>query len=116
MLIVLFFKCMTALLSSAYHRGEGIKWNLVSYTVVMFSWATVLTGMDLDIQSISHIDNREFTGPEGLLPSGPLGYFLSIYLKPINVIPNAAFVVGGWLADGFLVSPLFDAAFTLPAV
>lgn len=43
MLIVSFFKCMTALFGPTYRRGEGIKWNLVSYTVVMFSLATVRT-------------------------------------------------------------------------
>ena len=112
MLIVLFFKCMTALLSLTYRRGEGIKWGLVSYTVVMFALATVLTGMDLDIQSISYVDNRDYSSIDGSTGFGPFGYFLSIYFKPINVIPSAAYIFGGWLADGLLVGSLFDAAFT----
>ena len=109
---MLFFKCMVSLLSPAHRKGEPIKWWLVSYTVVMFSLATVLTGMDLDIQSISHIDNRNFPGVKGKFPPGPYGYFMSIYYKPINFIPTAAFVLTNWLADGLLVGPLFDDALT----
>lgn len=107
MLIVLFFKCMTALLNPIYRRGESIKWALVSYTVVMFSLATVVTAMNLHIESISHIDNRNFPGATDEEYPGPSGYINSIYLKAINVVPNVAFVGSGWLADGFLVSSLF---------
>ena len=114
MLIVLFFKCMTALLSPIYHKGEGIKWGLVSYTMVMFSVATLLTGMDSDLLSIAHIDDRDFPGVEGELPPGPYGYFMSIYYKPINMVPTVAFVLNNWLADGFLVCSSFDAASTRP--
>jgi hypothetical protein len=67
-LIVLFFQCMAALFNPANRRREGIKWGLVSYTVVMFSFVTVFTAMNLNIQSISYIDNREFPGVEGVLP------------------------------------------------
>ena len=108
MLVVLFFKCMTSLLNPIYRRGERIKWGLVSYTAVMFALATVLTGMSLHILSISFIDNREFSHPEGRLHPGPYGYFEWIYYKPINIIPNAAFCLNNWLADGLLVSSLFD--------
>jgi len=112
MLIILFFKCMNSLLSRAHRRGEPIKWGLVSYTVLMFSLATVLTGMDLNIQSISHIDNRNFPGVKGKFPPGPYGYFMSIYYKPINYIPTVLFILSNWLSDGLLVSSLFNAAFT----
>jgi len=111
MLIVLFFKCMTSLLSPAHRRGERIKWGLVSYTVIMFSLATVLTGMDLNIQSISHIDNRNFPGVKGKFPPGPYGYLMSIYYQPINYVPTVVFILTNWLADGLLVSSLFDGAF-----
>ena len=101
---MLFFKCMTALLSPVYRRGDRIKWGLVSYIVIMFSLATVLTGMDLNVQSISHIDNRDYPGVDGLIWPGPYGYYTIIYFKPINFIPTVAFVLNNWLADGFLVS------------
>ena len=108
-LISLFFKCMTALLNPVNRRGEGIKWGLVSYTVVMFSVVTVYTAMNLHMVSISFIDNREFPGAMGDVHPGPYGYFVSIYYKAISVVPNAAFCLNNWLADGLLVSLLFDA-------
>ena len=114
MLVVLFFKCMTALINPVYRRGERIKWGLVSYTVVMFILATVLTAMNLHILSISFIDNREFSPSIKGLHIGPYGYFEVIYYKAINVVPNAAFCLNNWLADGLLVSSLFDARVVHP--
>ena len=80
MLIVLFFKCMSALLKPLNCRGERVKWGLVSYTIAMFSFVTVYTAMNLHILSTSFIDNREFPGADGVHP-GPYGYFMSIYYK-----------------------------------
>jgi len=103
---------MTALLNPVHRRGEGIKWGLVSYTVVMFSLATVDTAMNLNTESISHIDNRNFPGAAGVAPPGPIGYFESISLKAVNIVPNVAYVVSNWLADGFLVSSSFRVVLT----
>ena len=61
--------------------------------------------MQLDVQSISYIDNREFPG-DGVFYPGPLGYEMLIAPKAIVVIQNSAFVLSNWLADGLLVSPL----------
>lgn len=97
MLIVLFFKCMIALFNPANRRGEGIKWQLVSYTVIMFSLATVYIAMTDHILSISYIDNRNY-------PVGPFIYRLSLSFKAINAIPIVAFRLNSWLADGLLVS------------
>jgi len=116
MLIVLFFKCMTALLNPVYRRGESTRWGLVSYTAVMFSLATVLTAMNLDIESIAHIDNRNFPGTTGAEPPGPAGYLVSLYPKAINIVPNVAFAVSNWLADGFLVSLKSYAMLNCPGV
>ena len=99
---MLFFKCMSALFNPIYRRGEGINWGLVSFTVVMFSLATVCTTMNLDINSISYIDNREYPGGGGTAP-GPLGYIATVFYKAINIVPNTAFVLNNWLADGLLV-------------
>jgi len=109
MLTVLFFKCMGALFNPVYRRGERIKWGLVSYTTVMFSLATILTAMNLHILSISFIDNREFSNADGGLHPGPYGYYEFIYYKAIGIVPNVAFCLNNWLADGLLVSSLFDA-------
>ena len=110
--IVLFFNCMAALFNPINRRGEPIKWALVSYTVVMFSAATVFTGMNLEILSVSYINNREFPGAQyPPIPPGPYGYQIFIGPEAINVTPNVVFNLSDWLADGLLVSSLFDAAF-----
>ena len=101
---MLFFKCIIALLSPVYRRGGGIKWGLVCYTAAMFSLATVHTAMNLHLQSISYIDNREFPAV-GEADPGPIGYFESLYSDAINVIANVAFCLSNWLTDGLLVSP-----------
>lgn len=115
-LVVLFFKCMMALFNPTYRRGGGVKWSLVLFTVVMFLLVTVHTAMDLDLLSVSFIDNRNFPGVEGVLYPGPAGYREVVYFKAINVIPNATFPLNNWLADGLLVSSLFGARFTRPGV
>ena len=124
MIIMLFFKCMAALFNPAHRRGERIKWGLVYYTVVMFLSSTIQNAMDLNLQSISFIDNREFLGdcvhPPGLLghgdicvyPPGPLGYQSSISSGALDVVPNVMFSLGNWLVDGLLVSPLFYTTLT----
>ena len=114
-LIVLFFKCVVALLSPVRRRGEAIDWRLVSYTTVMFSLATVCTAMNLHLQSISYIDNREFPAVDGSEP-GPVGYIGSLYSDAINVIPNVALCLNNWLADGFLVSSSPGVAFSRPSL
>jgi len=101
--IILFFQCMIALLSPANRRGQRVKWGLVIYTIVMFAIVTVYTGMDLDIQSISFIDNREYPGLGDTIPPGPLGYQLYIYSWPITIVPNLMFLLNNWLADGLLL-------------
>ena len=114
--IVLFFQCIAALLNPAHRGGERIKWWLVSYTAVIFSSTTVLNAMQLNIQSICYIDNREFPGVEDVLPPGPLGYLSSIFSDALTTVPDFMFLFNGWLADGLMVSSLSDAAFTRPSV
>jgi len=114
---VLFLKCVAALFSPVYRRpGEGIKWGYVSYTVVMFSLATVVTAMNLHTQAISYIDNRNFPGVEGGLPPGPYGYLQSIYFKVTKVIPDVAFLLNNWLSEGLLVSSSFDVVLARPCL
>jgi len=103
MLIVLFFNCMAALFSPAHRRGEGIKWGLVIYTVIMFSLVTVYTATKDYILSLCYIDNREF--PD----YGPWGYHETHAYSAIFIIARAAFNLNNWLADGLLVSSSFTA-------
>lgn len=106
--VVLFFRCMSALLNPINRtNGDGsIKWLFVAHTAAMFSIVTVYTGMYLNLQSISFIDNREYAGSDGGLPPGPIGYQHLIYNKPISFSPHIMFMLNTWLADGLLVSPL----------
>lgn len=82
-----------------------MKWGLVAYTTVAFSFVTILTAMDLDIQSVSYIDHRGFPGVDGLSP-GPHGYLDLINSNAINVVPNSMFFLNSWLTEGLLVSSL----------
>ena len=109
---MVFFRCMAALFNPVYRKGERIKWWLASYTVVMFSAATVFTGVNIDLLSIAYVDNREFPGFENKLPLGPYGYQLFISPGALNVTANAMFSLSNWLADGLLVGSLFGAPFT----
>ena len=111
---MLFFKCMVALLNPVSCRGAPIKWGLTSYTVVMFLLAIVGAAMSLDILSISYIDNREFPGAEGVIFPGPLGYQLFISPEALSIIPNVMLTLSNWLADGLLVSSLFNCCITHP--
>ena len=112
----MFFQCLTALFSPIHRRGDPINWEVVSYTVVMFSLVTIEIATQLHIQSLSYIDNRGFPGGDGVSSSGPYGYQRHIDPKAISVAQGVAFVLNNWLADGLLVIPLFDAAVTYPGV
>ena len=112
-LVALFFGCTIALLNPIHRKGKPVKWGLISYTVVMFSVATVQTAMYLNRVSISYIDNREFPGiGSGWFSPGPAGYQFFISSEALAIVPNVMFALNNWLADGLLVSSLFDAAFT----
>lgn len=100
--IVLFFHCMSALLGPVSRKKGGIKWELVAHTVAMFSFVTVYTAANLDFQSISYIDNRNFPGGDGV-PPGPFGYQIYVYFIPISLIQSIMFALNGWLADGLLL-------------
>lgn len=106
--IVLFFKCMNALLNPVDRTRRAIRWLLVVHTVAMFSFATVFTGMYLVLQSICYIDTREFPGNSNS-PSGPIAHQHQIYSDPISLIPRIMFFLNNWLADGLLVRSVFSA-------
>jgi hypothetical protein len=101
---------MSALLDPAYRATTwGIKWGLVAHTTATFSFVTIYTAMYLDLQSLSFIDNREFPGSD-LLPPGPIGYQLQILPAAISVVPTVLTILNNGLADGLLVSPLFNSS------
>ena len=103
---------MAALFNPVYRRGERVKWGLVSYTVAIFSSLAIHNAVVFNVQSICFVDNRNFSGGDGELPPGPLGYQLSTDSGALNMIAYITFFFNGWLADGLLVSSLSDDAFT----
>lgn len=100
--IILFFQCMGALSNPASHMKRSVKWLLVAHTAAMFSFVTIFTALNLDLLSISYIDNRGFFGHD-VLPPGPFGYQFLIYSKPITVTPYVMFFLNNLLADGLLL-------------
>ena len=107
-LVMLFFRCLAALLNPVNRERGGIKWGLVCYTVVMFSCATVVVGTAQNIASVSFIDNRKFPGVGGSFPPGPIGYQAMTCSGTPGIAPSLGFLLNYWLADGLLVSCLFD--------
>ena len=102
MLVVLFFRCMSALFNPAHRRGERVKWGLVFYTVMMFSLVTAYTAMNLHMLSMS------INHPKPRSRPGIYEYLNVVYFDAIAVIPRAVFRLTNLSADGLLVSPLFD--------
>ena len=105
---------MAALVSPVHRRGGHIKWGLVFYTTVMFLLVTVFSALNLKIPSISYIDNRGFPGVQGVLPPRVYGYKLTIVHEAPKIISTTMSTLNNWLADGLLVSSLFDTVFTHP--
>ena len=102
---------MTALFNPVNHRGESIKWGLVSYTAVTFSSVTISTVMNLSILSVSYVDNREFPG-KGAAPPGPSVYGLDIDPRAPIIVCNLFFVFNDLLANTLLVSCSSDVTIT----
>lgn len=102
-IVVLFYKCMNALLNPANRRGGGIVWGLVAHTVAMFSFVTIDVCLKLHIQSISFIDNRGYPGNKPGV-SGPYVYQLNpLIASPINTVPVIMTYLNLWLAGGLLL-------------
>ena len=108
--VALFFRCIGALFCPVGRTSGGIRWLLVAHTVAMFSFVTISTAMNLDLQSICNINNREFTGSGSLSTPGPFGYQIFVYSWVISFIPDIMFLLNTWLADGLLVSSLLNLA------
>jgi hypothetical protein len=100
---------MGALLVSPVNYTNGrLRWGLAAHTAAMFAFVTIFTAVNLDIQSISYIDNRDYPGDDVMFPPGPLGYQFLIYSKAISVVPVVMFHLNTLLADGLLVSSVIN--------
>ena len=95
---------MGALLQPINRDKEGIKWSLVAHTVAMFTFATIATAINLEVQSICYIDNREFPGIDDTLPPGAIAYQQLIHSNAISVVPSTMLFLNTSLSDGLLVS------------
>ena len=96
---------MGALLHPIHPTTKGVKWGLVAHTVAMFSFLTIGGTINRDIFSHAYVDDREFSGVDGL-PTGPSGYQAFAYStqNTISVVASLMFPFNQWLADGLLVS------------
>ena len=92
---------MNALLTPVNRTVGGIKWMFVIHTVAIFIFATVFTAVNLDMLSISYIDNRDARGITE--PPGPLGYQYFTYSTPIGIVSTLMFLLNNLLVDGLLV-------------
>ena len=115
-LIILFFRCMGAMLNRT--RGD-IRWGLVALTAAMFSFATITLTSYLNTLSISYSRDLNFPVPPGPQPGsnnppiaqpgppgpppGPLGFQVFICRMPFSIIAYILLPVNQWLADGLLV-------------
>ncbi|KAF9489036.1 hypothetical protein BDN71DRAFT_1512520 [Pleurotus eryngii] len=99
--IVLFFRCLIALLG----RRRGATYNpiLAGYTFLLFSFNTVFVAMNMHNSRLAYTDHDDF-------PGGPALFTLSRYSMAIAVVPNAAFILSNWPADGLLVGNLAESA------
>ena len=75
--------------------------------MLMFSFLTIPAALDLNVTSITYIDDREFPGNEEF-PPGPIGWLRILGAKAIGTIFTVMFPLNQWLADGLLVSPVQD--------
>lgn len=88
---------MGALFDPANRTIGGVKWGLAAHSTAMFTFVTIYTALNLDLQSVSYIDNRAY-------PTGPFGYQLFVSSDAINTVISLMFFLNQWLADGLLVS------------
>lgn len=100
--VVLFFRCMSALFDPANRGGGGIKWGLATHTVAMFTFSTVYIGLSSNIQSTSFIDNREFSASINGMP-GPVGYQFYMRSNAFGIASYIMLFLNNWLADGLLL-------------
>ena len=99
----LFLQCISAFLDPINRSKGGIKWGMVVHTTLMFLVATGYSVANLNLQSISYVDNREFPGLGDGWP-GPYNWQYLIYDKPASYLSLIMFLMNTWLADGLLVS------------
>ena len=109
-----FLECIGALLNPVNRMSKRARFGLAIHTTVIISLATVGFVAECNRESVSFIDNREFSGEDGSSP-GPMGITdNATIIAPLVV----AFPLRQWLADGLLVSSVSSLItthhFTLP--
>lgn len=104
--IVLFFRCIQALLNPINRFSKGAQWALVIHVTAMFSFATIYTATTFGIQRTAYIDNRAFPGIDGF-PPGPWAYEFITLSYAIDAVQFIAFLFNNWLADGLLLYRCF---------
>ena len=98
--IALFFQCMSALLNPVYRTRKAVKWGLVAYIVVIFSFSTIGCTVNRRDLSAAYIDYR------GYDVDGPFEYTSVVNSNEdaIHLVTELLFPISQWLVDGLLVS------------
>ena len=65
----------------------------------MFLIVTTENAVDIHTRSITHTDNCEFSGIEGEVSGGPIGYRISISHEALAILTNVTLFLNAWLAD-----------------
>lgn len=87
---------------------RNTKWLLVAHTTLTFFIVTIYTAINLNLELISRVDNREYPGVDGVFPPGPIGYQDLLYSKAGSIIAIVTCLLNSWLADGLLVRSIFN--------
>ena len=103
--MALFCQCIIVLLGHINPIKGGMKWALLTHTLVMFVFLTLPVGITLSGYGISYIEGRRFLG-YGEYPPGPLGYGDILNTKAVITVFSIMFPLNQWLADGLLVGPV----------
>ena len=100
--VALFLRCMSVLLSPTNSIRRGVKSALVFHTMAMFAFLTIPIVMNAINLSTCYINDREYPGNDKS-PPGPIGYSYVLDRKTETFVFDAMFPLNQWLADGLLV-------------
>ena len=93
--LTLYFTCL-ALFWEDRKREDRRTWPWITYMTVLFITGSISTGLNMFMVKLIFLDNRNY-------PGGPAAFATQVLSLP-NLVCAACAVIGGWLADGLLVS------------
>ncbi|TFK38740.1 hypothetical protein BDQ12DRAFT_605193 [Crucibulum laeve] len=97
---VLFVQCINALRQAAIVWRENPRWQLLSYTCLMFSLGTGYITTNTSYKILAFTTHRNF-------PGGPVTWVNVNYSSPTTLASNTCAVVSSWTADALLLYRCF---------